>query len=99
MVCRIITHFFRETITDDTVREAATRAAKLSEEIPEIYKLSVQTSAPGEHCPYPALHMVLLFENTETMERYLVHPAHVAFGNFIKPIRAMKQQSVFDEIF
>ena len=71
----------------ENVAMTAERLRALPAVIPEILRSEVHVGAPeaAEHnCD---LILISDFESFETLADYLKHPAHVAIGDFMRPLR------------
>ena len=81
---------------EENLLAARERMLALREQIPQIRSLevhlAVEGSAPGN---YDFL-LVSQFETMEDLELYQKHPAHVAFGQFVAPLREPDGRACMD---
>lgn len=71
----------------ENVRMTAERLRALPEVIPEILHSEVHIGAPGAADANCDLLLISDFESLDTLATYLKHPAHVAIGAFMRPLR------------
>ena len=71
----------------ENVRMTAERLCALPAMIPEILHSEVQIGAPEAKDGNCDLLLISDFESFETLAAYIKHPAHVAIGNFMRPLR------------
>lgn len=71
----------------ENVEMTAQRLRALPAEIFEILHSEVHIGAPEAKAENCDLLLISDFESFETLASYLKHPAHVAIGNFMRPLR------------
>ena len=71
----------------ENVFMTAERLRALPAVIPEILAYEVHIGAPEAAERNCDLLLISDFESFEALERYLKHPAHVAIGGFMRPLR------------
>ena len=71
----------------ENVAMTAERLRALPATIPEILHSEVHIGAPEAADTNCDLLLISDFESFEALERYLKHPAHVAIGGFMRPLR------------
>ncbi|MDO4155326.1 MAG: Dabb family protein [Oscillospiraceae bacterium] len=67
--------------------EAKLRAEQLPAQIPQLKKLEVRLNHADADPTNYEFALICDFENMDDLNAYQTHPAHVAFGQFIKPLR------------
>ena len=67
--------------------EAKEKAEQLPAQIPQLKKLEVRLNSPSADPTNYEFALICDFETMDDLNTYQVHPAHVAFGQFIKPLR------------
>jgi hypothetical protein len=67
--------------------EAKARAEQLPAQIPQLKKLEVQLNHTEADPTNYEFALLCDFETMDDLNTYQTHPAHVAFGQFIKPLR------------
>lgn len=70
--------------------EAKTRAEKLIDLVPTLKKLEVCINHEKANPDNYEFALVCDFADMEALNAYQVHPAHVAFGQFITPRRDLR---------
>lgn len=60
---------------------------KLPLTIPYIIRSETHVGADGQKPDNYDLMLISDFDSLETLEKYKVHPDHVAVGNFMRPVR------------
>ena len=68
-------------------QEAKEKAEQLPAQIPQLKKLEVRLNSPSADPTNYEFALICDFETMDDLNTYQVHPAHVAFGQFIKPLR------------
>ena len=63
------------------------RQEQLPAQIPQLKKLEVRLNSPSADPTNYEFALICDFETMDDLNTYQVHPAHVAFGQFIKPLR------------
>ena len=71
----------------ENVAMTAERLRALPALIPEILASEVRIGAEGAAAANCDLLLISDFESLETLATYIKHPAHVAIGNFMRPLR------------
>ena len=71
----------------ENAAEAKVRALALKEQISEIKKIEVQLNSKAADRSNYEFALICDFESIEDLNSYQVNPAHIDFGNFIKPLR------------
>ena len=91
MIQHIVMFKFLETACGRTkaenLAEAKARMMALKDQIPEIVEMDVFFGAPGSAPANYDYILVTKFRDLEELDRYQKHPAHVAFGQFVKELR------------
>lgn len=91
MIQHIVMFKFKETAHGKTkaenLKEAKARMMALKDQIPEIVEMDVFFGAPGSAPANYDYILVSKFRDMEELDRYQKHPAHVAFGQFVKELR------------
>ena len=91
MIQHIVMFKFKETANGKTkaenLREAKARMMALKDQIPQIQGMEVYFGAEGSAPANYDYILVSQFKNLEELETYQEHPAHVAFGQFVKELR------------
>ena len=59
----------------------------LPQTVPEIRSSKTYTAAQGQNPDNCDLMLVSEFDDFDALQRYLVHPDHVAVGAFMRPVR------------
>ena len=84
MMKHIVMFKFQAEANGKTAMENAAaakeKAEQLPAQIPQLKKLEVRLNSPSAA-------LICDFETMDALNTYQVHPAHVAFGQFIKPLR------------
>ena len=68
-------------------QDAKEKAEQLPAQIPQLKKLEVRLNSPSADPTNYEFALICDFETMDDLNTYQVHPAHVAFGQFIKPLR------------
>jgi len=71
----------------ENLEEAKARMLSLKDQIPELNTLEVHFGAGGQSPSNYDYILVSDFDTLQQMEAYQKHPAHVAFGQFVKELR------------
>ncbi len=71
----------------ENVRMTADKLLALQGVIPTLLRTEVHIGAEGSAPANADLILISDFESFETLKEYLVHPAHVAIGQFMRPLR------------
>lgn len=80
----------------ENLKEAKARMLALKGQIPELTTLDVYFGAPGQAPGNFDYILVSDFETLEQLEAYQRHPAHVAFGQFVKELREPDGRTCID---
>lgn len=100
MIRHIVLFKFKETANGKTKREnlleAKERMLALKDQIPELTRLSVHFGAEAQAASNYDYILVSDFDTLEQMEAYQKHPAHVAFGQFVKELREPEGRACID---
>ncbi len=72
---------------EENLREAKARMMALRDQIPQIQGMEVYFGAEGSAPSNYDYILVSQFRNMEELDVYQKHPAHVAFGQFVKELR------------
>ena len=72
---------------EENLREAKARMMALRDQIPQIQGMEVYFEAEGSAPSNYDYILVSQFRNMEELDVYQKHPAHVAFGQFVKELR------------
>lgn len=72
---------------EENLREAKARMMALRDQIPQILEMEVHFGAEGSAPGNYDYILLSKFRNMEELEQYQKHPAHVAFGQFVKELR------------
>ena len=72
---------------EENLQEARARMLALKDEIPQLTKLEVYFGAQGQAPGNYDYILVSDFDTLEQLDAYQRHPAHVAFGQFVKGLR------------
>jgi hypothetical protein len=77
---------FNEACTPAQVDEVLSAFAKLPEQIPDVQSYEAGPNVSPEGLDQGYTHCFLIsFADTTARDRYLVHPAHLAFVELVKP--------------
>ena len=91
MIRHVVTFKFLESADgrskEENVRLTAEKLLALQGVIPTILRTEVHIGAKGSAPTNSDLILISDFESFETLGEYLVHPAHVAIGAFMRPLR------------
>lgn len=91
MIKHIVMFKFQAEVNGKTAmenaREAKEKAEQLPVQIPQLKKLEVQLNHMNADPTNYEFALICDFETIDDLNAYQVHPAHVAFGQFIKPLR------------
>lgn len=91
MIQHLVLFHFKEEADGRSKREnmqmAKEKALCLKESIPEIRSLEIYFTAKGVPEHNADFILVSTFDSMERLQAYQAHPAHVAFGKFITPLR------------
>lgn len=91
MMKHIVMFKFQAEANGKTAMENAAAAKKKAEQlpaqIPQLKKLEVRLNSPSADTTNYEFALICDFETMDDLNTYQVHPAHVAFGQFIKPLR------------
>lgn len=91
MIQHLVLFHFKEEAEGRSKAEnmqlAKEKALTLKESIPEIKTFEVFFSVQGAPETNADFIIVSTFESMDTLKVYQIHPAHVAFGQFITPLR------------
>ncbi len=71
----------------ENVRLTAEKLLALQGVIPQLLRTEVHIGAEGSSATNADLILISDFESFQALSEYLVHPAHVAIGNFMRPLR------------
>lgn len=100
MIQHIVMFKFKETANGKTkaenLREAKARMMALKDQIPKIQGMEVYFGAEGSAPANYDYILVSQFKNLEELETYQEHPAHVAFGQFVKELREPDGRACID---
>lgn len=100
MIQHIVMFRFRETAQGRTkaenLEEAKRRMLALKEEISQIQGMEVRFAAQGSAPGNYDYILISQFQSMEDLEIYQKHPAHVAFGNFVKELREPDGRACMD---
>lgn len=100
MIRHIVLFKFKDTANGKTkaenLQEAKARMLALKDQIPELNKLEVLFGAEGQAPTNYDYILVSDFDTLEQMQAYQTHPAHVAFGQFIKELREPDGRACID---
>lgn len=100
MIRHIVLFKFKETANGKTKREnlleAKARMLALKDQIPELTNVSVSFGAEAQAASNYDYILVSDFDTLEQMEAYQKHPAHVAFGQFVKELREPEGRACID---
>lgn len=100
MLVHIVMFKFKETANGKTkaenLREAKARMLALKDQIPQILEMEVHFGAEGSAPGNYDYILVSRFNTLEEMEAYQKHPAHVAFGQFVKELREPDGRACID---
>ena len=81
---------FRLKADTDAAKAISGARARLSEfqkEIPSLRRLTVAVNAPDAPQSNCEIALICDFDDINGLEEYRVHPVHVAFGQYITPLR------------
>ncbi len=91
MMKHIVMFKFQAEANGKTAMENAAaakeKAEQLPAQIPQLKKLEVRLNSPSADPTNYEFALICDFETIDDLNTYQVHPAHVAFGQFIKPLR------------
>lgn len=91
MVRHIVLFKFKETAggksKQENLAEAKARMEALGDVIPELTRFQVYLGAQGQAMGNYDYILVSDFDSLGQLEAYQKHPAHVAFGQFVKGLR------------
>lgn len=100
MIRHIVLFKFRETANGKTkaenLQEAKARMMALGDVIPEFTRFSVSLGTEGAAPGNYDYILVSDFDSLEQLETYQRHPAHVAFGQFVKELREPDGRACID---
>lgn len=71
----------------ENLEEAKARMLALKDQIPELTSLEVRFGAEGQAPANYDYILVSDFDSLAQLDAYQKHPAHVAFGQFVKELR------------
>ena len=86
VIC-ILEAFRNRTINGAQAKNQKEKAEQLPAQIPQLKKLEVRLNSPSADPTNYEFALICDFETMDDLNTYQVHPAHVAFGQFIKPLR------------
>ena len=87
MIKHIVMFKLKEEGKEAAIREALERLSTFQEEIPTLKAFQAVVNAPAADPTNYELALICDFEDIDGLNAYQVHPAHIAFGNFIKGVR------------
>ena len=100
MIRHIVMFKFKESAAgktkEENLREAKARMLALKGQIPELGALEVLFGADGQAPGNYDYILVSDFESLQQLEAYQAHPAHVAFGQFVKELREPDGRACID---
>ena len=80
----------------ENLAEAKARMMALKDQIPEIVEMDVFFGAEGSAASNYDYILVSKFRSMEELNVYQKHPAHVAFGQFVKELREPDGRACID---
>lgn len=100
MIRHIVMFKFKDSAAGKTkaenLREARARMLALQEQIPELTSLEVRFGTEGQAPGNYDYILVSDFDSLQQLEAYQRHPAHVAFGQFVKELREPDGRACID---
>lgn len=100
MIRHVVLFKFKETANGKAKREnlleAKARMEALGEVIPEFTRFQVHLGAQGQAVGNYDYILVSEFDSLQQLEAYQKHPAHVAFGQFVKGLREPDGRACID---
>ena len=80
----------------ENLQEAKARMLALKDQIPQIQQMEVYLGTEGSAPSNYDYILVSQFRSMEELEQYQNHPAHVAFGAFVKELREPDGRACMD---
>ncbi len=100
MIRHIVLFKFKETAQgkskQENLEEARARMLALGDEIPELHTFAVYLGDKAQAAGNYDYILVSDFDTLEQLEAYQKHPAHVAFGQFVKELREPDGRACID---
>lgn len=100
MICHIVMFRFLENAKgkskEENLKEAREKMMALANEIPEIVEMDVLFGAPGSAPANYDYILVSKFHSLQDLAAYQRHPAHVAFGEYVKELREPDGRACID---
>ena len=100
MIRHVVLFKFKETANGKTKQEnlleAKARMEALGDVIPEFTRFQVHLGTQGQAVGNYDYILVSEFDSLQQLEAYQKHPAHVAFGQFVKELREPDGRACID---
>lgn len=100
MIRHIVMFKFKESANGKTkqenLQEAKARMLALQDQIPELNRLEVLFGTEGQAPSNYDYILVSDFDSLRQLDAYQKHPAHVAFGQFVKELREPDGRACID---
>lgn len=97
MIQHIVMHRLKSDVSTEMRQTLKAQAEQLAEKIPEIHSLAVRMNSPEANPQNYDIALIAEFLSMEDLETYRVHPAHVAYGNLIRPLRESRACIDFEQ--